>query len=97
MGFGPRRTAIAPRTQAGVYRPCPEAMSSDTPHAEPRAELDRLRAEAAVLREAVRNLSATVAEQRELVWNINSIVLRWDARAASSISTSTARISSGTP
>ena len=53
-------------------------MSSDTPHAEPRAELDRLRAEAAVLREAVRNLSATVAEQRELVWNINSIVLRWD-------------------
>ena len=51
---------------------------SDTPHAEPRAEIDRLRAEAAVLREAVRNLSATVAEQRELVWNINSIVLRWD-------------------
>ena len=61
-----------------AYTAPAEAMSSDTPHAEPRAELDRLRAEAAVLREAVRNLSATVAEQRELVWNINSIVLRWD-------------------
>ncbi len=41
-------------------------------------EADRLRAEVAVLREAVRSLSATVAEQRDLLSNLNSIVLRWD-------------------
>jgi diguanylate cyclase (GGDEF)-like protein/PAS domain S-box-containing protein len=53
-------------------------MASETPATQLRAEADRLRAEVAVLREAVRSLSATVGEQRDLVSNINSIVLRWD-------------------
>src|SRR5262249_46218329 len=78
LGSAPRDDGHCPTDAGGRIPPLPEPMSSDIPHAEPRAEIDRLRAEAAVLREAVRNLSATVAEQRELVWNINSIVLRWD-------------------
>jgi diguanylate cyclase (GGDEF)-like protein/PAS domain S-box-containing protein len=53
-------------------------MVPETPPSQLRAEADRLRAEVAVLREAVRSLSTTVREQRELVSNINSIVLRWD-------------------
>src|SRR5262249_28352144 len=53
-------------------------MTPEMSPAQLRAEADRLRAEVAVLREAVRSLSATVGEQRELVSNINSIVLRWD-------------------
>ena len=59
-------------------------MASETSATQLRAEADRLRAEVAVLREAVRSLSATVGEQRDLVSNINSIVLRWTPRAASS-------------
>src|SRR5262249_39023639 len=78
MGSAPREDGHCPTDAGGRIPPLPEPMSSGIPHAEPRAENDRLRADAAVLREAVRNLSATVAEQRELVWNINSIVLRWD-------------------
>src|SRR5215813_2677748 len=53
-------------------------MSPEVSPVEGRAELDRMRAEVAVLREAVRSLSAMVAEHRELVSNINSIILRWD-------------------
>src|SRR4029453_11527150 len=53
-------------------------MASDTPPADARAEVERLHAEVAVLREAVRSLSATVAEQRDLLSNLNSIILRWD-------------------
>jgi diguanylate cyclase (GGDEF)-like protein/PAS domain S-box-containing protein len=53
-------------------------MVPETPPSQLRAEADRLRAEVAVLREAVRSLSTTVREQRDLVSNINSIVLRWD-------------------
>jgi diguanylate cyclase (GGDEF)-like protein/PAS domain S-box-containing protein len=53
-------------------------MAPEMSPAQLRAEADRLRSEVAVLREAVRSLSATVGEQRELVSNINSIVLRWD-------------------
>jgi diguanylate cyclase (GGDEF)-like protein/PAS domain S-box-containing protein len=53
-------------------------MQSETPPADAVSDVERLRAEVAVLREAVRSLSATVAEQRELLSNLNSIVLRWD-------------------
>lgn len=53
-------------------------MSSDSPPADAAAQVDRLRTEVTVLREAVRSLSATVAEQRDLLSNLNSIVLRWD-------------------
>ncbi len=53
-------------------------MASETPPADALVEVERLRAEITVLREAVRSLSATVAEQRDLLSNLNSIVLRWD-------------------
>ena len=53
-------------------------MASETPPADALAEVERLRAEIAVLREAVRSLSATVGEQRDLLSNLNSLILRWD-------------------
>jgi diguanylate cyclase (GGDEF)-like protein/PAS domain S-box-containing protein len=53
-------------------------MASETQPADARAEVERLHAEVAVLREAVRSLSATIAEQRDLLSNLNSIILRWD-------------------
>src|SRR5262249_32110795 len=69
-----------PRARGKAYRAARirPVMSPDVSPVEGRAELDRMRAEIAVLREAVRSLSAMVAEHRELVSNINSIVLRWD-------------------
>jgi diguanylate cyclase (GGDEF)-like protein/PAS domain S-box-containing protein len=54
------------------------ARRSDRPPTESRAELDRLRGEVAALRQAVRRLSAQVAEHNDLASTINSIVLRWD-------------------
>jgi diguanylate cyclase (GGDEF)-like protein/PAS domain S-box-containing protein len=54
------------------------ARRSDSMPTGSRAELDRLRTEVAILREAVRSLSAKVAEHNDLVSSINSIVLRWD-------------------
>src|SRR4029453_18984469 len=53
-------------------------MAAEMPPADSGAEVERLRSEVAVLREAVRSLSATVAEQRDLLSNLNSIILRWD-------------------
>ncbi len=53
-------------------------MARETRDAQLPPDVDRLRAEVAVLREAVRSLSATVDTQRELLSNLNSIVLRWD-------------------
>jgi diguanylate cyclase (GGDEF)-like protein/PAS domain S-box-containing protein len=53
-------------------------MAAEMPPADSGAEVERLRSEVAVLREAVRSLSATAAEQRELLSNLNSIILRWD-------------------
>ena len=53
-------------------------MRSDTRPAESHDEVERLRADVAVLREAVRDLSATLDEQRDLLSNLNSIILRWD-------------------
>ena len=53
-------------------------MASETPPADALAEVERLRAEVAVLRAAVRSLSATAAEQRDLLSHLNSIILLWD-------------------
>jgi diguanylate cyclase (GGDEF)-like protein/PAS domain S-box-containing protein len=53
-------------------------MASASPPGDARAEIERLRSEIAVLREAVRTLSSAVDEQRDLLSNLNSIVLRWD-------------------
>src|SRR4030095_1557319 len=53
-------------------------MAAETRRAVSGSRVERLRSEVAVLREAVRSLSATAAEQRELLSNLNSIILRWD-------------------
>src|SRR5262249_14734540 len=45
----------------------------------PGSELDRLRAEVVVLREAVRTWSAQIGEYGDLASSINSIVLRWNS------------------
>src|SRR5262245_16041592 len=41
-------------------------------------EVEHLRGEIAVLRAALRELSATLDAQRDLLSNLNSIILRWD-------------------
>ena len=53
-------------------------MGSETQPHGAQPEDERLRGEIAVLRAAVRELSDTLDAQRDLLSNLNSIILRWD-------------------
>jgi diguanylate cyclase (GGDEF)-like protein/PAS domain S-box-containing protein len=52
-------------------------MESDH-HAAPSSEVEHLRSEISALRAALRELSAALDAQRDLLSSLNSIVLRWD-------------------